>query len=189
MAAPATQRIRIGFQDVYYAVATQAVDGTVSYATPKRLLGGRSLSLSPTGTNTGWNADNDPNYWINRGQQGYEGNLNVASVSDDFRTDILGYLADDNGALYLPENPVFKSFALLWQQDGDTANTRWCLFWVTCSGIGHEAQTGKAEDPTEYQIPIVAIASPDTGYVEAKLTDDESATYANWFTAVYEVDA
>lgn len=187
MSAPATQRIRIGFQDVYYAKATISSTGSVTYATPKRLLGGRSMSLSPTGTNTGWNADNDPSYWINHGQQGYEGNLNVASISDDFMKDCLGYVADTNGALYLNQNATFSPFALLWQQDGDTANTRWALYFCNCAGVGHEAQTGKAEDPTEYQIPITCTPRPDTGLVEAKLTDDGSANYSGWFTTVYSI--
>ena len=185
MATPATQRIRIGFQDVYYAKATITA-GVVTYATPKQLLGGRSMSLSPTGSATGWNADNDPNYWINYGQQGFDGTLNVASVSDDFMQDCLGYVADSNGVLSLSDNATFNPFALLWQQNGDSANTRWVLYLCRCTGIGHEAQTGLAEDPTEYQIPISASARPDTGMVEAKLTDDESSNYTNWFSTVYE---
>ena len=187
MPAPATQKIRIGFQDVYYSLITVSTSGTYSYATPKQLLGGRSLSLSPTGTNTGWNADNDPMYWVNHGDPGYDGTLNVASISDDFMKDCLGYVADTNGALYLPAQPTYGQFALLWQQDGDTANTRWCLYNCSCTGTGHEAQTGKAEDPTEYQIPITARERTDTHIVEAKLTDDGSSNYTNWFSTVYAV--
>lgn len=181
------QKIRIGFQDVYYSVITVSSTGVYTYGTPKRLLGGRSMSLTPTGTNTGWNADNDSMYWVNHGDQGYDGTLNVASVGDDFREDCLGYVKDTNGVLYLPANPTFNNFALLWQQDGDTLNTRWALYNCACTGIGHEAQTGKAEDPTEYQIPISARERTDTHIVEAKLTDDSSANYTNWFTTVYTV--
>lgn len=182
-------KIKYGLKNVYYAVATIASDGSATYATPVAIPGAVSLSLEPQGENTPFYADNIA-YWIGVANNGYEGDLEIASVPDSFKTDVLGYKTSGNGLYVEDANAGAIHFALLFQFEGDVKATRHVMYNCTATRAAAAGNTkGENVEPQTETMTIKAT----TVYVSALNTDvvksetNESTTdtiYNGWFTAV-----
>ena len=87
-------KVKYGLSKVYYAVATiDPQTHAATYATPKAFPGAVSLSADAQGELTPFRADN-VDYWIGNANNGYQGDLEMALITDDFRKDILGQVVD-----------------------------------------------------------------------------------------------
>lgn len=183
-------KIKYGLKNVYYAVATIAADGSATYDTPVAFPGAVSLSLDPQGENTPFYADNIV-YWVGVANTGYEGDLEIARVIDDFKTDVLGYQTDKKGVLVEDANTNAVHFALLFQFEGDVKATRHVMYNCTATRPGASGST--KEDTVEPETESVTItattiynASYDTDIVKAETNETtDTTTYSEWFTAVY----
>ena len=182
-------KIKYGLKNVYYAVATIAANGSATYETPVALPGAVSISLEPQGDTTPFYADNIE-YWTGISNTGYEGDLEVARLTDAFKTDILGYLESGNG-LYVEDanaNPVH--FALLFQFEGDVKATRHVMYNCTATRASASGNT-KTEtiEPQTETVSITAtsiyVAALDTDIVKAETNESTGDTvYSAFFTAV-----
>lgn len=186
----AENKIRFGIKNVHYAIATIAADGSATYSTPKALPGAVSLSLDPQGENSPFYADNIV-YWTGVSNSGYQGDLEVALLSEDFLKDVLGNKADDNGVLYEDANAQAVHFALMFQFEGDQKATRHVLYNCTATRPSLEGNT-KTETvaPETETIEITAttiyVAALDTDIAKAKTANaTESTTYTGWYENVY----
>ena len=183
-------KIKYGLKNVYYAVATIAADGSATYDTPVAFPGAVSLSLDPQGENTPFYADNIV-YWVGVANTGYEGDLEIARVIDDFKTDVLGYQTDNKGVLVEDANANAVHFALLFQFEGDVKATRHVMYNCTATRPGASGST--KEDTVEPETESVTItattiynASYDTDIVKAETNETtDTTTYSGWFEAVY----
>lgn len=183
-------KIKYGLKNVYYAVATIAADGSATYDTPVAFPGAVSLSLDPQGENTPFYADNIV-YWVGVANTGYEGDLEIARVIDDFKKDVLGYQTDNKGVLVEDANANAVHFALLFQFEGDVKATRHVMYNCTATRPGASGST--KEDTVEPETESVTItattiynASYDTDIVKAETNEaTDTTTYSGWFEAVY----
>jgi len=183
-------KIKYGLKNVYYAVATIAADGSATYDTPVAFPGAVSLSLDPQGENTPFYADNIV-YWVGVANTGYEGDLEIARVIDNFKTDVLGYQTDNKGVLVEDANANAVHFALLFQFEGDVKATRHVMYNCTATRPGANGST--KEDTVEPETESVTItattiynASYDTDIVKAETNETtDTTTYSGWFEAVY----
>ena len=183
-------KIKYGLKNVYYAVATIAADGSATYDTPVAFPGAVSISLDPQGENTPFYADNIV-YWVGVANTGYEGDLEIARVTDAFKTDVLGYQTDNKGVLVEDANANAVHFALLFQFEGDVKATRHVMYNCTATRPGANSST--KEDTVEPGTETVTItattiynASYDTDIVKAETNESTDATtYSGWFAAVY----
>lgn len=183
-------KIKYGLKNVYYAVATIAADGSATYDTPVAFPGAVSLSLDPQGENTPFYADNIV-YWVGVANTGYEGDLEIARVTDDFKKDVLGYQTDNKGVLVEDANANAVHFALLFQFEGDVKATRHVMYNCTATRPGASGST--KEDTVEPETESVTItattiynASYDTDIVKAETNETtDTTTYSGWFEAVY----
>lgn len=183
-------KIKYGLKNVYYAVATIAADGSATYGTPVAFPGAVSLSLDPQGENTPFYADNIV-YWVGVANTGYEGDLEIARVIDNFKTDVLGYQTDNKGVLVEDANANAVHFALLFQFEGDVKATRHVMYNCTATRPGANGST--KEDTVEPETESVTItattiynASYDTDIVKAETNETtDTTTYSGWFEAVY----
>lgn len=188
---PNTQnKIKFGLKNVYYAIATIGSNNTATYGDPVAFPGAVSLSLDPQGENTPFYADNIV-YWVGNGNSGYEGDLEMARITDGFKADVLGMITDSKGVLVEDANSEIVHFALLFQFEGDQKATKHVLYNCTCSRPSTAGQT-KADsiEPQTETVTITATsiynASLQKDIVKAEAgVDSDSTTYSGWNTAVY----
>ena len=186
-----TNKIKYGISRCYYAVATIASNGSATYATPKALPGAVSLSLDQQGETNKFYADNIV-YYTSVANNGYEGDLEIAKLTDDFLKDILGYVADANGVLFENAGAEPVHFALLFQFEGDQHARRHVLY--NCTANRPSVSGSTKEDSIEPQtetVPITATTVYHPGYdmdiVKASVTPAESTEYNSWNSSVYMV--
>lgn len=182
-------KIKFGLKNVYYAVATIAADGSATYETPVAFPGAVSLSLDPQGENTPFYADNIV-YWTGVSNTGYEGDLEIARVTDSFKTDVLGYLNSGNGLYVEDANAQAVHFALMFQFEGDVKATRHVLYNCTATrpNIGGSTKEESVEPQTE-SVTITArtvfVSALNTDVVKSETNEATATTvYDGWFTAV-----
>lgn len=126
-------------------------------------------------------------YYVSASNGGYEGDLEVALVPDQFREDVLGEIADENGVLFEDANSQTVEFALGFQVDGDKTPT---LFWFyNCTATRPSVDATTTEDTKEPNTDTLTIScgSGSDGRVRAKTTDTSYETVKEtWFTQVYQ---
>lgn len=186
-----TNKVKYGICNVYFAVATIAANGTATYTTPKALPGAVSISLDQQGETNKFFADNIV-YYTSVANNGYEGDLEVAKLNDDFLKDILGYGTDANGILYEDAGAPVVHFALMFQFEGDAHARRHVLYNCTCNRPSVSGST--KEDSVEPQTETITItattihhAGLDKDIVKASVTPTETTQYNAWNSAVYMV--
>ncbi len=178
-------KVKFGLKNVYYSKYAEDDAGVGTYAPPKRMLGGVSLSMQAQGDSVEFYAD-DILFYSTAANQGYQGDLEMAMIHDDFREDILGETVDtDSGVRF--ENAAVEpaKFALLFEFSGDANATRHILYMCTATRPNISGQTTtKSKEPQTETITITAAPRTD-GYVKASTTDKTKAeTYQNWYKSV-----
>ena len=191
-------KVKYGLKNVHYALVTETVVTTgtdagktvSSYGAMKALAGAVSLSLSSTASKSVFRADNE-DYYVSYGEGGYEGDLEVARVNEDFLKDVLG-LVEDNDKILVETSNAFKTvnyFALVFEFDGDQRATKHCLYKCSASRPDIASQTtgeNGSTDPQTETLTLTAIPRIDEDkYIH--LQTQESTTTAvieAWYSAV-----
>lgn len=179
-------KVKFGLNKVHYAKITSWTDdGVPTFATPVRIPGAVSLSIDAEGEAENFFADNGVYYVINN-NAGYTGELEIALVTTDFATDILGEKLDNNGVLVERNDAELAEFALLFEFEGDKNKIRHVLY--CCSASRPATESATTEDETEVKtetLSLTATALPD-GLVKSKTCENtDETTYNNWYKSVY----
>ena len=181
-------KVKYGLKNVYYAVATMTDGNTATYSTPVAIKGAVNLSLDAQGDTTKFRADN-MNYWIGQSNNGYEGDFECALIPDSFKTDVLGYKTDADGALYEVKDAPTVYFALLFQFEGDDKATKHVLY--KCSATRPQIAGATTEETIEPQTETlnitadaITVTAVNEDVVKASVKYGDDA-YASWFTAVH----
>lgn len=183
-------KVHYDLTNVHVAPLTMELEtGTVTFGTPKRLLGAISMDLSAQGESMKLRADG-MDYYVSESNNGYAGDLNIAMVPDWFRQEYMGdTLSKKDKVLVEDANAAAKPFALLYEFNGDVAHRRHCLYNTTASrpNIKGENKDNMKEADTE-ALSITARPLPD-GKVKASTTADTPApVYESWNKAVWVKD-
>ena len=182
-------KVKFGLNKVHWAkILSFDEEGVPTYATPVRLPGAVSLGIDANGEAENFYADNGVYYVINN-NSGYEGDLEVALVTLDFSTEILGEILDKKGVLVETNTAELQQFALLFEFDGDKNHIRHCLYCCSASRPNTEGQT--TEDSKEVKTETLSLTATalNSGLVKAKSCEEtEKSTYDNWYKAVYMPD-
>lgn len=186
--------VKFGLSRVHYAMVTETVatDGTVSssYGDMKALVGAVNLSLSSSASKSVFRADNE-DFFVSYGSGGYEGDLEVARVNEDFLKDVLGYVEDDDKIL-VEASDAFKTtkyFALCFEFDGDKRATKHCLYKCSASRPNIASSTtgeGGTIEPTTETVTITAVPRADADKLIHIQTQETTSTAVieAWYTAV-----
>lgn len=185
-------KIKYGLKNVYYAIATiDSSTGAATYATPIRIPGAVSLSMDPSGEQNSFYADNIA-YATFGANAGYEGTLEVAMLPDSFRQDVLGEVLDStSGIQYETTAATTKSFALLFQFEGDNDAVKHVFYNCTATRTSVEGQTTEESievntESVELKASAVYNATAGTDIVKGKCTNTSSSAYTSWFSAVQQ---
>jgi phage major tail protein, phi13 family len=177
-------KVKFGIKNVHYAVLSD--EETPTYETPVAIPGAVSFSLEASGGSSPFYADN-MQYFITVANNGYTGDLEVALFPEKFLTDIFGYTASEKGKV-VTENATVqpKSFALLFEEAGDTTGTKFVLYNCTCTRPSRSlATTTETTEPQTQTVSVTASPLPD-GRTMA-YTGDESPenVRSGWYEAVW----
>ncbi len=193
MSADNTVHVQFGISNAYVAV----IDDDGEYATPFPVPGFVKLTIDAAGDSTTKYADNVPVYTSNA-NAGYTGSLEFTTICDKFYTDVLGYIKDGNGGLLETMEAKPKSFALLYQVEGDANNARYVFYKVDAKRpTGEHNTTTESTEVDDSSMEITMTGKQFTIGTETKtcvknrvLNDTTGATaYASFFTAVMEPKA
>ena len=182
-------KVLYGIKNVYFAKLTES-DNTITYATPVKLEGATGFSPAPQGEQAVFYAD-DHIYYRKDLNNGYEGDLTLAVVPDEFLKQILGRRVDSNGAIVENKGDQTARFALMFEAEGDPKARRY-VYW-DCTTTRPNREHNTTEDSlsvgTESITITIAPRSTDNSvgaFIEK--TDDNTAVYNAWFSSVYESD-
>ena len=183
---PASEnKVQFNLKNVHYALVT--ADDPAAWATPVKVPGAVNLALEQQGELTKFYADGIV-YWQSSSNNGYEGDLEMSLIPDQMLEDVWGMTkeATDNVVI---ENAFVqpKSFALLFQIDGDASQRLYCLYNCNATRPGIAGATiTETKEPQTQSCTISAAPLPD-GRVMAKTSDDTTdEVIAAWFNKVYE---
>ncbi|MBO0961442.1 phage tail protein [Neobacillus sp. MM2021_6] len=182
-------KVEYGLSKVHYAPYTVAGD-VITFETPIPIPGAVSMTSDPVGESTKFYADNMV-YYVANSNQGYDAKLNIAKIPQQFAIDALGEELDEvDGVLNELANVQGKTFALLFQFEGDIKATRHVLYNCTASRpslSGQTKQAGTDVATTELSLTASPIEIGDKLIVKTKTTSSTTqAIYDSWFTNVYK---
>lgn len=181
-------KVKFGLCNVHIAKIIYGVNDAITYDTPFALPGAVNLTLDPAGEEVDFRADNT-SYFKDMGNDGYTGSLEIALVTDDFKTKILGLTTDANGALFENADDSIKDFALGFQIDGDKENRKYWLYNVKASRPSVSSKTTeKSKEPVTETLNITATARSTDKQVKVELapTAENKTAYDGFFNQVYE---
>lgn len=179
-------KVKFGLKNVHVA-PFEEVEGVVVYETPYRIRGAVEITLDPRGDMIEFYAD-DMIYYAASNNQGYDATLNIALVPDRFAIDCLGEEEDETDFVLTEKTTgKQKSFALMFEFDGDVKATRHVLF--NCTANRPTITSGTKTDSTEPmtdELTLVSSARQLDYAVKTKTTTKTPLDiYTNWYDAVY----
>lgn len=139
-------KVKFGLQNVYWAKINEwGVDSDgnrtfPAYGESKHLPGAVSLSIDANGEAENFYADNGVYYVINN-NAGYTGDLEIALITTEFATEILGEILDNNGVLVERNDTELAQFALMFEFLGDKHHIRHVMYCCSASRPATESAT------------------------------------------------
>ena len=181
----AKNKVKYNLKNTHYAVQTEGVDGEITFGTPVPIKGSVSIALDAQGEISPFYADGIV-FYKTASNNGYEGDLEVALLPESFRTDVLGETLDSKKVLIENADAVQKSFALLFEFDGDQKAIRHVLYNCAATRPSIESETKEdTVEPTTETLTISATALPN-GKKKKKTSDEtDPQTYDGWYKTVY----
>lgn len=175
--------VTFGLRNVHYSKATQnAADGSWDFAAPVALPGAQEFSSDLVGSSSQVYADDQVVATLSQ-NAGRTITLKVTELTDEFKTDILGYRKLDNGNLVEITNAETVTFALGFEFQGDQKARRTWFFLCTCAPI-NEATKSRADSVEANAVslsitarPIAIDADHSTTHVTASKGDANYATF------------
>lgn len=178
-----SNKVFYGLKNVHWASITET-EGGATYGTPKALPGAVSLSLTAEGDTTTFYADNTA-YYVAVANNGYSGDLEVANLTEEFMTEVLGMVKESTkGLLVEKADAQPKSFALLFQFEGDESARKYCLYDCKCTRPSIESGTSTESVEVRTMTASFTAKPRFDGVIKAQSTDASGSAYATWFTAV-----
>ena len=181
-------KITFGIKNTHYSKITFNPDGSINYGPVKALPGATEISLDAKGDMTEFYAD-DMLYYSASNNQGYEGKLSLANITEDFALDILGEEKDTDDAVITEKaTSIGSNFALLFEFAGDVKAIRHVMYYCSASrpSIASSTKSDKS-DPNTSELDFTASARPGDYKVKTKTTTTTPANiYDNWYNSVYD---
>ncbi len=179
-------KVKFGLNKVHWAkILSYDENGMPVYAAPVRLPGAVSLSIDASGENEPFYADNIVYYMCNN-NSGYEGDLEIALVTTDFATEILGQKLDSKGVLVESNDAEVAEFALFFEFEGDRHKIRHVMY--RCSVARPATESATTEDSKEVKTESLSLTASalENGLVKSKSCEATDETvYNNWYKSVY----
>lgn len=178
-------KVKYNLKNVHYAMLTIGEDEEVTFGAVKAIPGAVSLSLDANGEPENFYADGIAYYVINN-NMGYDGDLEIALIPDEFRVDAMNEEEDKNGVVVENANAELNRFALLFEFDGDKHNIRHVLYCCSASRPNINGKTNEESKEVQTETLNLKATPLPSGLVKAKTGHKTTqAAYDNWYKKVY----
>lgn len=180
-----SNKVQFNLRNVHYAVLT---DGdTPTWGTPVPVPGAVTLTLDPVGEVTPFYADGIV-YYNSVANNGYSGDLEMAKFIDQMLEEIWLYETTETDNVIIEKSNVEpKSFALLFQIDGDVDQEYYCMYNCVGTRPGIASTTNTETKEPQTQTSTITASPLADGRVMARTTGGTTSTVKqSWFTEVYE---
>lgn len=175
-------KVEFGISELHVGTYTVDDQGVVTLGTPYHQPGAVSFSPEEQSENNTFYADNIA-YWSGYSGGTFEGDLEVAKFSDEFKTQFLGYKALSNGGLANVKNSIKPNVYVAFQVEGDAESRRVILYNCSLGVIGREFATIEdTKEPATETLGVTCTGDNATGVTMASFKPDD-AGYATLFTA------
>lgn len=178
-------KVKFGFKNAYYSKIIVGTSGTISYATPVKLKGAVSITLAPAGNEVEFYAE-DGLYFSDSANNGYDGDLELAMIQEDFLKDILGEVEDRNNVLQESVTASTSPFALLCEFTTDDGAKKFAFYNCTASRPELSSKTkGESKEIQTEKLSIKIRPNAD-GLVKTSTKSDTTAlVISEWYSSVY----
>ena len=156
MAETVKNKVTFGLEHCYYSVITENADGSLTFATPKRMKNATEFSASIIGGKLDVHADNQVIVTLSN-YSGQDLTFSATEIGDDFKEDILGYVRAASGELVEVTNAPTKKFALGIQIQGDSKARRVWYYNVSTTPFAESSKT--TTDSIEVNAPQLAMTA------------------------------
>lgn len=179
-------KVKFGLSNVHiWKIENEDAD-KITYATKAiRLPGAVNLTLAIEGNESTFYADDIP-YFQMYANNGYSGDLEIAMITEEFTTEILGQLKDENGAIIESADDIISPFAMSFEFQGDVKRTRNILYKVVASRPNDDhATVTDTKEPQTDSLSIKAVPRPTDKLVKARIEEGKTG-YDTFYDKVYE---
>lgn len=178
-------KVKFNIHNVHYAIISET-DGVVTYGKPVHIPGAKSFSLEPQGDVSPFYADGIV-YYRSAANNGYQGDLEMALFPASFLKDVFG-ITEGTTSKVLTENAKAepKSFALLFEEDGDMTGTKFVLYNCAATRPSRSFATiEETKDPTTSTITVTATSIEDGKVLAMTQEETPEETLSNWYKTVF----
>lgn len=178
-------KVKFGIKNVHAFPIESLNAGIPTYGSPIAIPGAVSFSMGAQGDINKFYADNIV-YYQSSANNGYEGDLTLALIPEEFYQKIFGQTPDENGVMTENASVEAKAFAMTFEEDGDQTGTKFVLYNCTATRPTKELQTiedSKTPVTQALTVSAVPLASGDVLGMTTATTPE--ATLNNWHSAVY----
>ena len=174
-------KVEFGISQLHVGTYSVADDGTVTLGSPYHQKGAVSFTPEEQSEKSDFYADNMV-YWSGYSGGSFEGDLEVALFSDDFKTKFLGYKRLTNGGLANVKNAVKPNVYVAFQVEGDAESRRVIFYNCALGVISREFSTiEESKEPVTEKLGMTCIGDNGSGVSRAVLKPDD-AGYDDLFT-------
>lgn len=178
-------KVKFGFKNAYYSKITES-EGKITYEAPVKIPGAVSMTLSPTGDNVEFYAD-DTLYFGESVNNGYDGNIEFALIPEEFKKDILGETLDSGNVIVENATATTNPFALLCEFTTDNGAKKYAFYHCTAKRPELAGTTKGASKEISTESLELMIRPRADGLVKVSTSDATSETVINdWYKSVYE---
>lgn len=178
-------KVKFGIKNVHVFPIVSMADGVPTYGDVINVPGAVSFSMSAQGDINKFYADNIV-YYQSSANNGYEGDLTLALIPEEFYEKIFGQVPDANGVMTENASVEAKSFAMTFEEDGDQTGTKFVLYNCTATRPTKELNTIEDSKTPVTQALTVSAVPLQSGDVMGMTTSATPEAVKNtWHNAVY----
>lgn len=178
-------KVKFGLSNVHIFPIKNETSTSTTYGEVIKIPGAVNLTLSASGDDNTFYAD-DIAYFKMWANNGYEGDLEMAILPEEFLITILGQRKDSGGAIVESASDISTDFAMAFEFQGDVKRTRNILYKVTASRPDDEhATVTETKEPQTDSISIAALPRMNDQLIKARIEEGKTG-YSTFYDKVYE---
>lgn len=178
----AENKVVFGLSNVYFGTYSVTTTGSVTLGTPMHVPGAVNLSLEADTEETVFWADN-VKYYVSNADNGFTGEVELAYVPNDFKTQFMNYKTLSDGGLAQIKGVDNKTVYMMFEGSGDAEKRRAILYNISLGPITREYSTTEgSNEPKTATLPITVTGDNATG-VTRVVYSPNNTPYTTMFTS------